>query len=119
LYADDTSIIVTDRDVSSVFNRAPVLFSLFSTWFINNRLALNSKKTNFVLFSLKHLASPCDITFDLYTVHKVDNVKYLGFFLDERLSWVMHLSHVKSQVTLLLSNVIFLCLLIYMNIVLR
>jgi hypothetical protein len=99
LYADDTSIIVTDRDVNSVFNRAPVLFSLFSTWFINNRLALNSKKTNFVLFSLKRLASPCDLTFDLYTVHKADNVKYLGFFLDESLSWAMHLSHVKSQVS--------------------
>jgi hypothetical protein len=80
LYADDTSIIVTGRDINSVFNRAPVLFSLFSTWFINNRLALNSKKTNFILFSLKRLASPCDLTFDLYTVHKVDNVKYLGFF---------------------------------------
>ena len=60
LYSDDTSIIVTDRDVNSVFNHASVLFSLFSTWFTNNRLALNSKKTNFVLFSLQHLVSLCD-----------------------------------------------------------
>ena len=42
---------------------------------------------------------PVNYLFDLYTVCKVDFVKYLGFFLDSRLSWHEHIHHVKSEVS--------------------
>jgi retron-type reverse transcriptase len=46
LYADDTTLIVTDRDVNRLYMRAAVLFNYASVWFNSNKLALNVKKTN-------------------------------------------------------------------------
>ena len=46
LYADDTTLILIGPNIKSVFDRAPALLMLFSTWFIDKKLALNSKKTN-------------------------------------------------------------------------
>ena len=99
LYADDTALILIEPNIKSVFDRAPALFMLFSTWFIDNKLALNSKKTDFVLFSSCNEAVLNKLSFDLNTVCKVDSVKYLGFFLDSRLSWREHIHHVKSKVS--------------------
>ena len=82
LYVDDPTLILIGPNIKSVFDRAPALFMLFSTWFLDKKLALNSKKTNFVLFSSCNAAVSSKLSFDLYTVCKIDSVKYPGFFLD-------------------------------------
>ena len=63
LYADNTTLILIGPNIKSVFDRAPALFMLFSTLFIDNKLALNSKKTNFVLFSSCNAAVPSKLSF--------------------------------------------------------
>lgn len=95
----NTRLVFSGCNVIFVFNHMPVLFSLFTSWFIDNHLALHSKKTNFVLLSSSRTNSADSLMFDLYTMHTVTHLKYLGISLDNRLYWNMHLSQVKSCVS--------------------
>ena len=67
-------------------------------WFADNILALNSKKTNFVLFSLSNHKVLNSIKFDLHTVNSVSSVKYLGYFLDSHLKWRQHVINVNDKI---------------------
>ena len=50
LYADDIALVVTGKMREDVLRNASKFFTAFSIWFAYNCLALNSSKTNFVIF---------------------------------------------------------------------
>ena len=99
LYADDTTLLLHDSSILKLINTASTVFQLFSIWFIDNKLCLNSKKTNFMVFSrYKNSFAPATLTFDSHVVYRVDNVRYLGYFIDDKLNWQNHISNVNSKV---------------------
>lgn len=58
------------------------------------------KKTNYVVFSRSKTASvPNSLVFNSASVSKVDSVRFLGFILDETLSWAEHVNFVKTKVS--------------------
>jgi hypothetical protein len=55
LFADDTSIIITDTNKDDFNLHANMLFIELNTWFNNNLLSLNFSKTHYLEFrSIKH-----------------------------------------------------------------
>lgn len=100
LYADDTVLIVRDKDVNNLFKRCSQLFALYSVWFTDNKLALNAKKTNYVIFSigLKFGGVYDNLHFDIHDVKKVDFVKYVGIIIDCHLSWKEHINSVNDKI---------------------
>ena len=59
------------------------------------KLSLNTDKTNFVLFySRQNLfdMGNLSIKFNNNKLKPIDYVKYLGMYLDKRLSWYMHIN---------------------------
>jgi len=55
LFADDTSIIITDTNIDDFNLHANMLFIELNTWFNNNLLSLNFSKTHYLEFrSIKH-----------------------------------------------------------------
>jgi len=67
-----------------------------SEWFKSNRLSLNSKKTNYILFSPKYkcrqqLINSFTIQIDGKTIDRVENARFLGVYIDEKLQWNEHI----------------------------
>ena len=50
MFADDTNLFYSGKDIHSLFNNVNNELSNISHWFNNNKLALNADKTKFTLF---------------------------------------------------------------------
>ena len=76
------------------------LYSHYSVWFTDNKLALNAKITNYVIFSigLKFDDIYDKLYFDIHDVKKADFVKYLGTLIDCHLSWKEHVNSVNDKI---------------------
>ena len=85
-YANDTVIIVSARSVETLFELFKYYFTLFSNWFVTNKLSLNDGITCFIIFALNISLTNYElITFYDRRVHCVTEVQYLGVhvFIDE------------------------------------
>ena len=93
-------LLLHDSSILALINNASTLFQLFSTWFIDNKLCLNSKKTNFMVFSrYKNSFAPATLTFDSHVVYRVDNVRYLDYVIDDKLNEQNQISNFNSKVS--------------------
>jgi hypothetical protein len=54
LFADDTSVLVTDNNYGNFKQKAGLVLSCINKWFQANRLVLNIEKKNFVKFTPKN-----------------------------------------------------------------
>ena len=73
LNADDTALVVTGKTRENVLHNASIFFIAFTTWFADNRLALNSSKTNFVTFGAVNNVDTFSPTLE-FNNHKVARV---------------------------------------------
>lgn len=93
LFADDAcfSIGHTQLDVmEQIVNRE---LAEISEWFVQNKLSLNTEKTNFMLIHKKtHIP---DITLQLNgtDLKKKEQIKYLGVTIDQKLNWKIHINN--------------------------
>ena len=79
-YADDAVLIISCDNIVTLFSNAYKYFAMFSKWFFDNKLALNAKKTIFVLLATTIellIICPNELHFDIYFVNHVDYVSYL------------------------------------------
>ena len=69
-------------------------------WFCVNRLSLNIKKSNFVIFHPRQRKTPnnIEIIINDQLLKQEYTIKYLGLILDCNLSWKDHISFVESKV---------------------
>ena len=63
-----------------------------------NKLTINFKKTKFILFGDKSQRHSMIIFCSQQTTSQVDSVKYLGIFIDSKLTWNPHLEHLGKKV---------------------
>jgi len=89
LFADDTNLFFSSRDISHLFVTVNEELDKLSNWFKANKLSLNVKKTNYMLFGNKHLpiAGTYNIIIDDQVLERVEFTKFLGVFIDEKLNW--------------------------------
>ena len=72
-----------------------------STWFKANKLSLNLKKTNFMIFKprQKRYHFPMQICINEQRIEQVKETVFLGVVLDEHLSWKPHISQVARKIS--------------------
>lgn len=90
LFADDTTLVQSHTNVSTLLKEARNSLTLVQDWFLSNQLVLNKDKTETMIFSLKH--------------HTLDAkyfncVKFLGVVLDSKLTWDKHTELVCNNVS--------------------
>lgn len=83
IYADDTNIIVKGK---KILNLLFDVFTTFSKWCLVNKLIINFDKTCIINFT------PFNIFFESFkfndvVIKVVNNNKYLGIIIDEKLKW--------------------------------
>ena len=75
MFADDTSVIVTDKDHDSFKQKTNLALTTLNQWFYINQLVLNITKTNAIQFTPKTTAHvPLDV---YYKDNLIDEVKKL------------------------------------------
>ena len=101
LFADDTNIYYESDDLKEIEKIVNQELKHLSEWLNVNRLALNVKKTNFVIFRSNRKPANHNVTLILNrkALEQKDHVKYLGIYMDQHLNWKYQISHVSKKVS--------------------
>ena len=103
MYADDTNLFLTHKDISYLFETASLQVARINQWFISNKLSLNVIKTKYSFF---HKPSKRDDISLLLPKLNIKNseierrsecLKFLGVLLDENLCWKEHIKYIESK----------------------
>ena len=100
LFADDTTISISDPSFNNLINSSNHELSNLSTWTLQNRLTLNVNKTVSLYFSNKKtLNIDQQIVLGGEIVKNVDSAKFLGVYLDSNLNFVPHIKYICGKIS--------------------
>lgn len=106
IFADDTNILYSNKCIKKLESTMNTELEKLQIWFIANKLTINTKKTNFVIFhSSRRLIVPINIQIFDYKTNKFlpldqkNYVKYLGVLLDSKLSWKPHIDYISGKIS--------------------
>ena len=68
------------------------LKKILTCWFYTNKLPINVKKSNFIIFRPRQNRQTLDLAFNIsnYSIDRVKEATFLGVILDEHLTWKSH-----------------------------
>ena len=93
-FADDTTILLSDKNTKCLFKKGRNELLNIDNWLIANKLFLNSDKTKYILFRTPNSKTPpinLFLTFKGCNIEKVSSIKLLGVIVNEHLSWKEHI----------------------------
>ena len=93
LFADDTTIISTHSNFMFLLEKNNNELCKIADWFDANKLIVNYEKTNVMYFRKPHVSHNCldfHIKMNDVFLNLVNSVKFLGFIVDDNLSFKEH-----------------------------
>ena len=98
LFADDTSIIITNTNLTEFKNNIDLVMTEKINWFQSNLLTLNCNKTHFLQFlTKKQNEIKLQITASNTLITNITSTKFLGLTIDNTLSWKEHVAELTSK----------------------
>ena len=99
IFADDTNVFVHGDNIDELINACRNIMISLSTWFLANKLTLNTDKSSFTIFKSprKIVNLPNSIKFHNHKIDRVSYIKFLGVTLDEDLSFKQHINEVCNK----------------------
>ena len=134
LFADDTSLFLSGQDLTQLVIKFNYELNQINKWFVVNKLVLNVKKTNFMIFTNRKIDDGnIDIRINNNSINRCNSLKFLGIHIDCKMSWREHidsicyklskvigilnrLKHFPSHILLMIYNALFLPYVNYCNI---
>ena len=106
LFADDTNLLYADTNLKSLEKTVNSELLKVSEWLNVNKLTLNAKKSNYVIFRPYQRKLNYSVNIEMIdnctqiptTLQCEDHVKYLGVLLDSNLSWKFHINNVALKI---------------------
>jgi hypothetical protein len=93
IFADHTSIIITNDNKVDCRNTLHLTMIEISNWFRSNLLTLNYDKTNFLqFFTKKQNEMQQQIVASNSIITNINNTKFLGLITDSTMSWKDHVT---------------------------
>ena len=101
LFADDTTILFSHKNIDILEQTINQELIHVSNWLIANKLSLNVKKSNVLVFRTKDSTVKRQINIIINGTQAEEKLhaKYLGVLIDNKLSYVNHVNHVNSKLT--------------------
>ena len=100
LFVDDTNLHLSHININSLQSHVQQEMMKVSKWIISNKLTLNYKKSCYMLISKKPLNdSNFSVLVDQNLTEKSECAKYLGVYLDNKLSWRTHMGKIFQKVS--------------------
>lgn len=99
MYADDTTIVLSDETPLGIELKVNKLLLEFSDWCQKNRLIINYEKTLCIEFLNKHRVTQNNFNFlfNNHTVKTDNSAVFLGITLDTHLVWDQHIEKVATK----------------------
>ncbi len=102
MFADDTNLIYSHDSANEVQSVLNYELEKLNQWFEANKLSLNVKKTNYMVFN-NNRNQTFEIKINGDVIIEADVVKYLGIYIDHKLSWSNHIKLVETKIAKSLS----------------
>lgn len=101
LYADDTCLFYFNKSINDAITEAQRDLDLLNEWLKYNLLTVNTSKTSYMVFSAKNkpIADFPSLSINNMAIHRSNYEKYLGLWIDEKLTWKHHIEHVASKLS--------------------
>ena len=100
LYADDTIISNTSSGLDTLIDTTNSELTKLQGWTQANKLTVHPGKTKLMVFSNRIVASHSpSISFMDRVITPVNNCKYLGIFLDNKLTFKNHIQFINSKIS--------------------
>jgi len=96
IFADDTSIIITNDKKVDFRNALQLTMIELSNWFRSNLLTLNYDKTYFLQFLTKKQNEMQQVAISNSLITNINSTKFLGLIIDSTLSWKDHITEHKN-----------------------
>ena len=98
LFADDTSIIISNTNVHEYKRNLKLAIHETNNWFANNLLTVNYNKTHFLQFFTKKRK---EVPFQIVTANSLlinsNSTKFLGVTIDSMLTWKEHIMDLSGK----------------------
>ena len=100
LYADDANIILSGESIDIIVRDLYVLIENLTIWVKSNGLALNLKKTKYMIFSrTRNVELPMPLIISNTAIERKTEARFLGVIIDETLNWTRHVKTVLSKMS--------------------
>ena len=102
LFADDTSVFLSHRDINSLERTINLELPKLTLWFRSNILSLNVQKTNFIHFRGKKKSNDnlsIVISVNGTQIERKTCTKFLGVYINEKLNWKDQVNHVTAPIS--------------------
>ena len=96
LFADDTALILYEKDLNTLVGAVSRTVQILCRWCIEYKLTTSVEKTNFVLFHTPNkplVKNRRKIETEAMNIKRVDVVTYLGVTIDKKLTWNAHVEN--------------------------
>ena len=92
-FADDTNLLVVEKSLKQLNKKVNRDLKLIVKWVRANKLSLNAKKTEIIIFKPRNKTITKHLNFRLSgkKIKPTNQVKYLGVILQEHLHWNKYL----------------------------
>ena len=102
LFADDTKIFITDKCIKSLYEKSNKVLEAVNQYMKCNLLHINIKKCCYMHFKPRGRDhSTADDSLNLVLgrniIKKVTETKFLGVYIDDKLSWQPHIKYLNSK----------------------
>ena len=67
-------------------------------WLQVNKLSLNIEKSHFMIFSGGRHVNPISLEINGIQLSQVNDVKFLGIMMDDKLTWKKHIEHISKKI---------------------
>lgn len=101
LFADDTNLFLVAPDVNTLQTKVNTVCHQLEDWLLANQLSLNVSKTTYLVFKSKKFKNSIPPNFNVsffgHQVSEVASGKYLGVFIDNDLTWKVHINYIHDK----------------------
>lgn len=100
-YADDTNIIVRDKNITNLLDKSENHFLALKKWFHDNGLILNANKSQCLIFRTQQNRSdiPEKLPLGSDEVDIQDECKFLGVYIDSFFKWCVHVDNLCKRLS--------------------
>src|SRR5215813_12051339 len=103
MYADDINLIYSGSSLYEIIYNTNNDLTQLHNWFNSNKLRINIKKSNYLIFhSPQHkiLLNTPPILYNNNILTRSSFTKFLGIFLDDKMSWKIQINNVCKQIAI-------------------